>query len=85
MADHTSESGPQRVTLRDEIVAVLKDSTRRWLSITEVAHEVERRGNYRSGSSNRAVTSLQIHRGARDNLHIFKQSGNRISLRTGHS
>ncbi|MGD2051408.1 MAG: hypothetical protein PVI35_02935 [Acidimicrobiia bacterium] len=83
MTDRTPEPGPPQVTLRDEIIAVLKASTRRWMFTTEIANEVERRGNYTAGD--RAITSLQIHRATRDNLHVFKRSGSRVSLRTGHS
>ncbi len=87
MADELTNGSaePGQVTLHDEIVEVLKGSTRRWLSTAEIAREVQRRGNYRSGNGNAAVTSLQVHSRTKDNLHLFKRSGNRVSLRTGHS
>ncbi len=85
MTDHTNEQTQSRVTLRDEIIAVLNGTTRRWMTTVEIAREVQRRGNYQAGTGNSAVTSLQIHRRTRDNLHLFRQNGNRVSLRTGHS
>jgi len=66
-------------TLHEELLSILRESGREWMATSELASEVNRRGNYnkRDGS---AVTDFQIHGRTRNYPHLFKRDGSSVGL-----
>lgn len=71
---------PGKVTLHDEIVAILRESGVASMSTSEIAARVNARGRYqkRDGS---AVTAYQIHGRTKNYSDLFDRDGTRVSLR----
>jgi hypothetical protein len=66
-------------TLHEELVSILRESGREWMSTSELAAEVNRRGKYtkRDGSE---VTNFQIHGRTKNYPHLFKRDGSNVGL-----
>ncbi len=74
--DHTEK----RLTLHEEIVAILRENGNRWMSTTEIAEEVNRRGRYRKRDESR-ITPYQVHGRTRRYSHVFERDGSRVRLK----
>ena len=72
----------ERLTLHEEIEAILRANGNRWMSTKELADEVNRRGRYskRDGSP---VTPYQVHGRTRGRYSDrFERDGSRVRLRS---
>jgi hypothetical protein len=67
-------------TLHEEIAAILRESGREWLTTTEIADEVNRRGRYRKRDGS-LVSPYQIHGRTRNYAALFDRDGSRVRLR----
>lgn len=65
-------------TLHAEIAAILADGG--WATTSEIADEVNRRGNYRKRAGT-AVDSFQIHGRTKNYPQVFERDGSRVRLR----
>ena len=73
---------PERRTLHEAIALVLRENDNRWMTVRELADEVNRRGLYekRDGSP---VEANQIHARTKNYGSLFEKDGPRVRLRTG--
>ena len=69
-----------RVTLHEEIAAILEKHGNRWMTTSEIAAEVQDRQAYvkRDGTSD--VTAFQIHGRTKNYPHLFDRDGSKVRL-----
>ena len=73
-------SRDERVTLHEEISAILQAHGNKWMTTGEIAEEVNARGIYRKKDSSE-VTAFQIHGRTKNYPHLFEREGSRVRLR----
>lgn len=80
-ATHASEDEPRKLTLHEEIRAILQErSPGSWMTTQELADAVNRRGRYRKQDAS-PMTAFQIHGRTKNYPHLFERDGNRVRLR----
>lgn len=67
------------MTLHEEIVSILSEHGG-WMTTSEIASEVNRRGRYRKRDDS-AMTAFQIHGRTRNYPSLFERDGSRVRLR----
>jgi hypothetical protein len=72
---------PARVTLHEEIAAILSESGGGWMKTDHIADRVNARGRYRKRDGS-PVTAFQIHGRTRNYGHLFERDGSRVRLRS---
>lgn len=74
-------TGDQKVTLHEEIAAILREHDNQWMTTDQLARLVARRGRYikRDGTSN--VSAFQVHGRTRNYSQLFERQGTRVRLR----
>jgi len=73
---------PGAVTLHEEIAEILAGHGGGWMTTSELAAEVNRRGHYRKRDGS-PVDDFQIHGRTRNYAHLFERDGSRVRLLTG--
>lgn len=73
---------PGRITLHEEIVAILSESADEWMTTAEIAALVTSRGRYHKGDRS-PMTAFQIHGRTRNYSKLFERDGSRVRLRRG--
>ncbi len=68
------------MTLHQEIEVILREHGNNWMTTTEIAAAVNRRGNYRKRDGS-AVTPFQIHGRTKNYPRLFERSGGSVRLR----
>lgn len=74
----TGRFGP--VTLHQELVDILSEHGGGWMSTTDLAHEVNRRGRYAKADGSE-VTAFQVHGRTKNYPDLFERDGSRVRLR----
>ena len=69
------------VTLHEEIVAILIDACDDWMTTTEIAREVKRRGRYRKRDGTSNVTPYQVHGRTKNYTQLFERDSTRVRRR----
>jgi len=69
----------QQITLHQEIAAILREAGNRWMTTTEIAEQVNARGQYRRRDGG-PVTPFQVHGRTRQYRRLFARDGARVRL-----
>jgi hypothetical protein len=74
------ESAVTRITLHEELVAILRERGGGWMTTRELADAVNERGRYhkRDGSP---VDDFQVHGRTKNYPQLFDRDGSRVRLR----
>lgn len=75
----TAAGSSERVTLHEEIAAILREQGG-WMTTQEIAHAVNERGRY-SKKDGSAMAASQIRIRTYKYSHLFEQDGSRVRLR----
>ena len=69
------------MTLHEEISDILREHGNRWMTTTEIARLVARRGRYikRDGTSD--VSAFQVHGRTKNYTRLFERDGSRVRLK----
>jgi hypothetical protein len=67
------------ITLHEEIAAILRKHGHGWMSTTEIADEVNRRGKYRKGDGS-PMTAFQVHGRTKNYIRLFERHGSMVRL-----
>lgn len=77
----TGESPEEgRLTLHAALDEILRESNNRWMTVQELANEVNRRGTYRKKDGS-AVEPSQVHARTKNYDRLFEKEGPRVRLR----
>jgi hypothetical protein len=68
-----------RITLHEELVAILNEHGNHWMTTQELADQVNRRGRYHKRDASE-VTAFQIHGRTKNYSHLFERDGSRVRL-----
>lgn len=72
----------ERVTLHQEIRAILTDNDNRWMTTQEIASTVASRGVYKKRDGTSDVSPFQVHGRTKNYPHLFERDGSRVRLVT---
>jgi hypothetical protein len=76
-----ADSEPEgRMTLHEALEQILRENDNGWMTVRELADEVNRRGLYRKKDGT-PVEPNQVHARAKNYDQIFEKSGSRVRLR----
>jgi hypothetical protein len=75
----STTAASDRITLHEELIAILNEHGNRWMTTQELAAQVNRRGRYqkRDGSE---VNDFQIHGRTKNYSQLFERDGSRVRL-----
>ena len=68
-----------RPTLHAELRAILLEVANQWMTTTESAEAVNRRGQYRKADGS-PVDEFQVHGRTKNYPHLFERDGSRVRL-----
>jgi hypothetical protein len=77
----TAASHAERRTLHEAIVQVLREHDNRWMTVRELADEINRRALYEKRDRS-PVEPNQIHARAKNYSALFEKEGPRVRLRS---
>jgi len=80
MLGETHATEPNRITLHEAIAFLLRENGNRWMTVNELAAEVNRRTMYRKRDGS-AVEPNQIHARTKAYESRFEKDGPRVRLR----
>lgn len=75
------EASSRRVTLHEELVAILSENANRWMTTSELAAQVAARGRYEKRDGSSDVTDFQVHGRTKNYPNLFERNGSRVRLR----
>lgn len=75
------ESPSRRVTLQEELVAILSEHPERWMTTSDLAARVAARGRYKKRDGSSDVNAFQVHGRTKNYPSLFERHGSRVRLR----
>jgi hypothetical protein len=80
LSEGQSELTPAPKTLHEALAQILEEHGNRWMTVRELADEVNRRGLYRKRDST-PVEPNQVHARTKNYTKLFEKDGSRVRLR----